>query len=75
MAVFGIVHFNNVTDANLITILQAKEKAGNSLVVNVANLQGQQAQQGKITYVNVPVQWLNAEGAKIVADLILELAK
>jgi hypothetical protein len=26
-------------------------------------------------YVNVPISWSNAEGAKVVADLIVELAK
>jgi hypothetical protein len=74
MAVFGSVHFNNVSDANLITILQAKEKGGASVVANVAGLQGQQVGQ-RIVYVNVPISWSNAEGAKVVADLIVELAK
>jgi hypothetical protein len=74
MAVFGVVHFNNVSDVNLITILQAKEKGGANVSVNVANLQAQQVGQ-KILYQSVPIGWNNAEGAKIVANLIVELAK
>jgi len=69
-----IVHLNNVTDANLITILQAKEKSA-SVSVNVTNLQGQQMPNGKVVYQNVPIGWNAPDGAKVVADLIVELAK
>jgi hypothetical protein len=76
MAIFGSVHFSNVTDANLITILQAKEKGGAGVTANVSNLQGQaMGQPSRIVYQSVPVSWTTAEGAKIVADLIVELAK
>ncbi len=75
MAVFGSVQFNNVTDAGLITILQAKEKGGAAIGANLSNLQAQQMGQGRVVYQAVPISWNNVEGAKIVADLIVELAK
>ncbi len=76
----GQVLLNGISDEEMIVIFQAKEKGGGKFAFTPTNIQIQQGaavpgQPGKQVYNNIAIHWNSAEGAKLVASLLTELAK
>jgi hypothetical protein len=72
----GQIILSGVTDEEMVTIFQAKEKSGGKLMFLPVNIQIQQVQGSqKQVYSNVTIHWMDQTGAKAAAALLNDLAK